>query len=132
MDEHGFYAMADGAAYRALSIEGADPTDCLKPSINSDGDIVYVLGVIRPELSQDVSASIEYEDSCSERVHFEPMKSGRATGPAYKLGQIGEAPLVTCRSFDPTEANRGFLLLTIQRNSAGVNAFGSTFGGRSR
>ena len=109
LDEHGFYATQDGAACRVLSIEGAAPSKHLKPSINCDGDIVYIPGVIRPELSEGISISIEYEDGHAERMQLEPMKSGRLAGPAYELGQMGEVPLVASRSFGPTAANLDYL-----------------------
>lgn len=99
LDEDGFF-INDGGK-RVASVSGQAPSSFLKPSIDEDGNIVYVLGMLVPEQQVDLMCEIEYADGSREIAWLVPIISMDYGGAVYELGEIEGFPLVSCRSFDP-------------------------------
>ena len=98
MDDDGRFVSETGI--RLDSINGADPSSFLKPSIDEDGDIVYILGMLVPDWQADFMCQLEYEDGRMEMAWLVPVSPMDYGGPVYELGEVEGLPLVSCRSFD--------------------------------
>ncbi|MEA4883915.1 MAG: S41 family peptidase [Clostridia bacterium] len=104
-DAAGFFMIENGEIRRVVSIENDNPSSYLKPSINEDGDIVYVLGTVCEKASAAFSIGLEYQSGLSDSIRLTPMASVAQRGPAYERGMLSGMPLLKCRSFEPTDAS---------------------------
>ncbi len=98
LDEDGHFVNRGGN--RLHSINGSAPSSFLKPSIDEDGDIIYVPGMLLPDRQLDSVCELEYEGGTREMAWLVPIVSMDLGGPVYELGEAQGLPIVACRSFD--------------------------------
>lgn len=112
MDDNGCFA--NGSGIRLAFINGTDPSSFLKPSIDEDGGIVYILGMLVPERQADFMCELQYEDGSMEMAWLVPIVSLDYGGPIYELGKAEGLPLVSCRSFDSVHDEDQSLIKFVQ------------------
>jgi hypothetical protein len=112
LDDDGRFVNGNGI--RLASINRADPSSFLKPSIDEYGGIVYVLGMLVPDQQADLMCELEYEDGSMEMAWLVPIVSLDHGGPVYELGEVEGLPLLSCRSFDSVSDEDQSLIKFVQ------------------
>ncbi len=94
---------ADGR--RLIAVNGEEPSGYLKPSINEDGEIVYILGVMSSERHQDILLELEFEGGNTEMAWLIPAEGGAPGDIAYQLVEFEGLQMAVCETFRSSADN---------------------------
>lgn len=94
---------ADGR--RLIAVNGEEPSGYLKPSINEDGEIVYILGVMSSERRQDILLELEFEGGNTEMAWLIPAEGGAPGDIAYQLVEFEGLQMAVCETFRSSADN---------------------------
>ena len=109
LDQDGFYITDSLNSRRLISVDGVDPSAYMRPSIDRDGIIKYVPGVVSSEHLDGTTLSMEFSDGESQNASLSAAVASRPGGPAYELDEADGIPIVAIRSFTPTPRNKPLL-----------------------
>lgn len=94
----GYYHDLDGR--RLVAVNSESPSGYLKPSINADGYIVYILGVASSERQQATLLELEFEGGIIDMAWLMPADGmNYDSGKAYELTTLDGLPMAVCRTF---------------------------------
>ncbi len=108
-DQDGFYIADSLNPRRLISVNGVDPGVYMRPSIDKDGIIKYVPGVVSSECLDGITLSMEFSDGESQNASLSAVVTSRSGGPAYELDEVDGIPIVAIRSFTPTPRSEPLL-----------------------
>jgi hypothetical protein len=109
LHQDGFYIADSLNSRRLISVDGVDPSAYMRPSIDRDGIIKYVPGVVSSEHLDGTTLSMEFSDGASQNASLSAAAASRPGGPAYELDEVDGIPIVAIRSFTPTPRNKPLL-----------------------
>ena len=109
LDQDGFYNVDSLNSRRLISVNGADPSAYMRPSIDEDGIVKYVPGVVSSEHLNGITLSMEFSDGTSQNATLNAVVASESGGPAYELDGIDGIPIIAIRSFSPTPRNKPLL-----------------------
>ena len=100
-----FTLSADGSyrdlgGRRIVAVNNEAPSEYLKPSINVDGEIVYILGVLSSEQHQATLLELQFEGGTSEMAWLIPADEVQHDNEkAYELTEFEGLPMAMSRTF---------------------------------
>ncbi len=109
LDQDGFYIADSLNSRRLISVDGVDPSAYMRSSIDKDGIIKYIPGVVSSEHLDGTTLSMEFSDGESQNASLSAAVASRPGGPAYALDEVDGIPIVAIRSFTPTPRNKPLL-----------------------
>ncbi|MGV8155217.1 MAG: S41 family peptidase, partial [Alkaliphilus sp.] len=104
-DKSGYYTIIEEIKYLVSTINGRDPKEYFRLSINESGEIVYFIGIICDEGKSIREAIVELtnrKEIIQERfILIEPQQFIARGKEAYALCKIDEIPILKIRNMTP-------------------------------
>lgn len=97
-DISGLYTLIDDETFYLTGVNGENPTNYIKPSLNEKGDIVYNFGILSDSLDVNIPINILLEShQCSENIKvrlFEYKPLFEEKTHAYEYYEINGIPIL--------------------------------------
>lgn len=143
-DAFGYYKPRNGKKIYVKSINGRDPAEFMKLSVNTSGRLVYYAGALLQKsrtgrLQDKIAVKVSYRGGGEDSMTLEPSYLYRTQGENYSLAEDGGVPVVSlrrcfdespeddsCENFVSSAAklkNAPVLILDIRGNIGGSDSY---------
>lgn len=133
-DSEGYYLTTNNVVEYIKYINGQNPTQYLHPSLNEEGEIIYRIGLLEYQDTEEILIELTLESDNSTRtmdLELSQFSNANVGGTNYERTSIDGIPVVALRSFNYPEDIEEFVrdAKTLKNEDAIIIDFRSNIGG---